>query len=379
MRKSIIVILLLQILTFNLFSQSQPASTGEARASYGLFGHFNLNQHSADFQKLPGVPNCCPKFESGSGTGFTIGLLYELPLSDDLQLGLRLGYSSIGGELKKTEPVTIIKSGTPQAGEFEHTLNASLSNIGIEPLIGWRLFNNFTIHAGFRAGYALTGKYGQVETIVKPASGATFLDSLGNDTHSRTRNAFSGDLKDASTLYLSAIGGISYELPLNSDETLMLVPEAFYSFGLTPVVKDLKWDVSSIRAGLAIKYSPIYRIIEKQKGKEQIDTVIISSPAIAQKTFKTGMPRIETETLYSGNKKIIIENYIRTDTIINPKQYLLTASIDVLGVDSSGNEIPNPEFLVEEFISTGMHPLLNYIFFDDNSSSIPSRYLIPYL
>ena len=48
---------------------------------YGVFGGYSINFHTADFRALPGVPNCCPKFENGTGGGFAIGALYEFSIS----------------------------------------------------------------------------------------------------------------------------------------------------------------------------------------------------------------------------------------------------------------------------------------------------------
>ncbi|MGB9912910.1 MAG: OmpA family protein, partial [Candidatus Kapaibacteriota bacterium] len=43
-------------------------------------------------------------------------------------------------------------------------------------------------------------------------------------------------------------------------------------------------------------------------------------------------------------------------------------------LDEKGNEMPVTVLKIEEFLSTKMHPLLGYIFFDENSAEIPPRY-----
>jgi outer membrane protein OmpA-like peptidoglycan-associated protein len=58
-----------------------------------------------------------------------------------------------------------------------------------------------------------------------------------------------------------------------------------------------------------------------------------------------------------------------------PKKYLLTGNITVVGVDTTGREIPNPVFEIEEYVSNRLDPLLNYIFFEENSSELPERYI----
>src|SRR4051794_24787393 len=45
------------------------------RDRYGLYIDLGFNHHLADFRALPGVPNCCPQFQSGNGVGASFGLL----------------------------------------------------------------------------------------------------------------------------------------------------------------------------------------------------------------------------------------------------------------------------------------------------------------
>ncbi|MFY7999344.1 MAG: OmpA family protein [Candidatus Kapaibacteriota bacterium] len=49
--------------------------------------------------------------------------------------------------------------------------------------------------------------------------------------------------------------------------------------------------------------------------------------------------------------------------------------IRALGVEANGVEVPVVQIRVDEFLSRQIHPLLNYVFFDDNSATIPQRYI----
>jgi outer membrane protein OmpA-like peptidoglycan-associated protein len=53
---------------------------------------------------------------------------------------------------------------------------------------------------------------------------------------------------------------------------------------------------------------------------------------------------------------------------------VLAATVRAVGYADDGREQPNVTLRVEEFISTHMRPLLNYVFFDENAASIPARY-----
>lgn len=379
LKQNILILILIFTFCYNvILAQEEIQNNKNNSSKYGIYGHMNLNWHSADFRKLPGVPNCCPRFENGLGIGFTAGILYEIPLSKLLTLDLRASYSSLDGELSKVEPTTVIVQGNNQEGEFEHILNTKLANIGVEPLVGIRLFGGLRLLAGLRLGFTITNKYDQVETIVKPSGAATFLDSLGNDTHSRTRNESSGDILEIQKFQAFALAGLSYELPLNSEKSLFLAPELFYSHALTPVVRDYKWNVNSIRAGIAIKYSPVPvpkpKIIEERKIEKFIDTIQIVSDDVKERKIITGIPEISFDSVLIEYISTITESYIRTDTLYIPKKYSLSADITAVGVDSEGKEIPNPKFKIEEFLYTRLHPLLHYVFFAENSHIIPDRY-----
>ncbi len=387
MRILAFVFLLLILLPATSNSQDKKPATSELRTSNGGYVNLNLNLHSADFPELPGIPNCCERFQSGFGTGFSLGLLYEFPIAKSLLIGFRAGYSVLDAELTEIEKTKVIRNGRASDGEFEHSIDAQLSNIGIESMLGWRVANRLTLYGGFRMGVVRAPTYSQAEQIIKPASGATFLDSNGVDTEKRTRNEFSGDLPDPSGMYVAVLAGVGYELPLNKSNTLRLAPELFYSLGLTNVVNSLDWQANSLKLGLAIKYSPLpvppiseehrtIRIIDTIIiDTIIIDTIIIESDFIAEKTYRQGAPITSITSSEIGNTRIITENVSITDTIFIKKKNEFTAEIELYGVDSTGKEIKNPVFRIEEFISSRQQPLLNYIFFEENSSVIPGRYI----
>lgn len=314
---------------------AQPISSiPEPRPAYGIFGDLSLNIHEAEFASLPGIPSCCPRYESGTGVGPSVGLFYELPLGGQTLLYLRAGYFSHNATLTTTEQTTVIVGNETQDGRFEHRLDASLASIGIEPLFGVRPASALTLHIGGRLGSVLTKRFGQQETIVKPEDVGVFENGR------RTRNDTAAEIPNASAMEAAAVAGLSYQLPLNRQRTLFLQPELFFSLGLTNVATDVDWNTGSIRFGVAMKYCPA-------------DEPTVAA-AIPNSTPETELPPVVAESPAAPAG--------------------LTAAIVAAGVGHDGIERPVASIRAEEFISTSLRPLLNYLFFDENSSTLPDRY-----
>src|SRR5437764_390181 len=83
-------------------------------------------------------------------------------------------------------------------------------------------------------------------------------------------NAQSGKIPDANKFATSLLGGVSYALPLNKSNSLYAVPELYYSFGITPIVKNISWSVNQLRGGIAILYEILEAPPEPPKPRDTI-------------------------------------------------------------------------------------------------------------
>lgn len=313
------------------FGQDYAQGPYESRPVYGIYGFGGLNLHTADFSALPGIPSCCPRFETGTGVGFGGGFLYSFPISDKLFVDTRVGYRDRSGVLTRIEDIYLAGTdGFGVDGEFEHKVDASLSSVTLTPALGIRLSDNFSIRGGLEIGYVMTKTYEQQEEIVKPNNGRF------TDTDSRFRNVNSGDIPDASSISAALVAAAAYDLPLNSANTFFLAPEVNFAFGLTNVSSD-PWTVSTLGGGLSLKYAP--------------RKIIPPPPPPAPPAPPIDPPLAEL-----------------------PVSPTLDAAIDAVGVDENGQETDVSTLIVEEFLYRRMHPILNYVFFDEGSSEIPERY-----
>jgi outer membrane protein OmpA-like peptidoglycan-associated protein len=300
---------------------------------YGAFLGSNLNFHSADFRALPGVPSCCPQYTGGFGTGLYFGALLDYPLNYQMQVTGRIGFSQLNGELKRNEQTTIIIDGKEEIGEFQHYVDSKLWMLNIEPLFTYKplwKFPDFAVHGGFRLGFLTSADYYQIEKIVKPSDRGTFLDG-------RTyRNQSKGSILDSINSFQFGLKlGTSYKFPANKKQTLFIVPEIFYTLNLSNFLKERSWSVNTLSFGVGVKYR-----VPPPPPPPPAEPVSPPDPEIP----------------------------------LNLKQPILAVDVDAIEVDTNNVESKDFVMNIEDFKSFNMRPLLNYVFFDENSSELPKRF-----
>jgi outer membrane protein OmpA-like peptidoglycan-associated protein len=294
---------------------AQPAGSTWNRSQAGIYGAFQLVQHSAELSGMPGVPTCCLGFDGGSGSGFTAGLLYQLPLATRLALQFRAGYSRIGGSLTADETIgNAIANGETVDAIVEHSIEPTLGMLSIEPMLSWYPFNfPLALNVGVQGGFLMTTDFEQRETLTEPTS-ATFTNGQA------VRNEASGEIQETSTPFIAGIGGLSYDIPVSSSITIS--PEVAYHYNVTDIIKDSSWNAHVLRLGVSIRMG---------FGEEGSS---ISEPKPA-----------------------------------------LSAMVRATGLFADSSEQPIVQVRVEEFLGSQLRPLLNYIFFAENSEELPERYV----
>lgn len=215
--------------------------------SVGVFGSFNLDQHSAGMRGLPTIPSCCPEYTDGTGTGFMIGALGDFFLAKDFTLQGRLSIHTGGGLLRATEEEMVNTDGTAQVGVFEHTITSDHLWLTAEPLVTYSPLKNFKVLLGPTVGMLLSASFDQKETLLQP-SGATF------ENGETTRAVYGGDIPQTNSMFFGITGGLRYEIPI-SGQTWSIAPEMFYTLGLTNLQQSDTWKMSAIRFGLSLQYN----------------------------------------------------------------------------------------------------------------------------
>ncbi|MDP4242025.1 MAG: OmpA family protein [Bacteroidota bacterium] len=257
-----------------------------------------------------------------------------------LSFEARLGYVPLNGTLKADETTTVLVGGNAVPATFEHTVDATAGMIALMPMAGYSLFSNARILAGPTLGYIAFNNFSERETLIQPVTVGTFENGL------RTRNVYSGVTPHASKFYFGLNFGAQYQLPLNSSQTLLAFPEAFYSWGLTPLVSGMNWRANSVAIGLLVEY---------HLRSEPPQLPPTPQPAAIPSPPPPVLPLVAPPVFTVG---------------------LSATTIDSASVDGSSSVAVRPmkRLVVEDYVRIQYRPLLNYVFFDKGSAVIPGRY-----
>jgi len=318
------LLILPTIVSMSAMLSAQEADTTGATASFdelrsaiqiGTFENYHLTIHDVALTGLPGVACCSPGFGGSVGDGWSGGLVAQFPLVRQLAIQLRAGYSILQGELTETEYIgNALENGSVVEATVEHRIEPKLEILSLEPSLSLAPFDfPLSINLGAQAGYMAWTTYTQSETLLTPDN-ATFSNG------STTRNESEGDIQGTSDLFLAGSIGLSYDIPLNN--SLVFAPELSFQYNWSDIIPDSAWNVHSVRAGASLRF-----VLDRD----------------------------------------------RTHTP-DPEEPTLAAAVTASGMSTDGVEGPVIRLTVEEVLSSELRPLLNYVFFDEDGSDLPSRY-----
>lgn len=316
----------------NLYSQVDSAN------KIGATGGYTLNIHSTNFTQLPNIPNCCPNFSGGNGSGIYMGGYFEHALSENFALQWRVSYMGQSALLKSSQQIIVDVNSVPVQGTFEHSIESTISSLGIEPSIRRSLWGELSASLGARLGMFTQSSFSQKEQITNPIDRGVFPVEL-----KRVRNEFSGSIPDRTDFIAGLKIGIQYALPLTISKTLYIVPEISYQHSFTPIIKDYSWFAHSLifSAGLQWRF---------RSSPEMPKPIPLTPDTVPQKVVQ--LP-----------KQII------------PAPNLMNCSISVSEILPDSTEKPVNTITVEQRRSRHLRPLLNYVFFDEDRSELHSRYV----
>lgn len=235
-------------------------------------------------------------YTHASGIGPEIHALLEIPLSNHVMIVPRISYSNIS---------------------FLYTDGAAIGGAALLPNFATAIHN---------LGVELLGKFAinRFHFLLGPSLSAMLKKTYSHGTHSDAE-ASSAELPGGHSGFAAIGGGIGYDAPINTKNTMWLTPEIFYSYPITNLGtaggNDLH--VSTLRGALSLKFD--------------ISPEELPPPA-------------------------------------PPQARPLSVTVTARGVLPNG-QASNEPVLPEKSTSTrASEPVLPYVFFDENSSVIPARY-----
>ncbi len=213
----------------------------------GLHAGVGLDHHMAEgMTGLPGVPNCCDGFYTGSSSSWQGGFLAELPLAGDFSFGWRLALWSMEGGLKRTIREEINADRQLVIGEFVHSVSVAATSGNLDAYIGYRPFGRFSIRAGLQGTYQLSIDYSQEERLEHP-EGVVYPNGR------RTRLEYNGPVAIAQPLHLAASAGLRYDIPIVPDASWLISGEIGGYYGFTPLLEGTSWRMTGLVLGLALQ------------------------------------------------------------------------------------------------------------------------------
>ncbi len=382
-----ILLLIIVIISKSIILAQIPCDSFLLGNKYAISGYYDLNSFSVDLRQLSYVADSVPRSAIGSGTGFALGGFYEYRLTDRTSVMLKLLFTNQKAEVNGKTPETLMLNGNDTLAWSHHYISTNLSNFKIEPLLKYRLVNKFSIFGGANLGFRFDKTFEHYE-IPDGIENATYIDG------STKKVGLDENKTDKIGLQASIILGFSYDIPLNYNGTYLIIPEAMFSVGFSDISQGLYWDINTFRLGLSFMYSEnptIYKPGQKFfERKENIKTINIPDFNISKEYIKQGKKIITYDTTINGFEILISENITRTDTLFYPlkangKKIIIPSNQNELesiencakfniAAATNNKEIYNFDIQIEEFLSTSMKPLLNYIFFEPASGNLSARY-----
>ena len=234
-----------------VFSPS-PAGAQSGGWRIGGFAGWGLIDHQVEMMGLPGVPSCCPGYDGGSGNGLAFGATVEVLFQQNLSLSGRLLYAGYSGLLETEEEELVTADRDTVRATFLHSIDASLSGLALETFVTYQPIDRMGVFGGVHADFPLSTNFHQEERILEPSN-------IRYENDSRIRMVFDGDLPDVPSPQFSLLAGLRYILPLNSSESMNLIPEVAFWHGLSPVVSGRDWQMRGLRFGLEFQFVSIGR------------------------------------------------------------------------------------------------------------------------
>ncbi len=241
-----------------LFASSADAVaqmlSAKEKLAFFARGGINFVSHNSGFGTFVG-PADCASLQDGKGSGFSGTIGVELPLFSKSFLGIGIGFTNFGG---KSSGNSVFNSRDTTSGELtpvtlQTNLTAAMQYAALHPefntiLIEKLLGGPLRLSIGTSAFIPLSASFDQTENIISPANAAF----IANGNRLQQRTIAKGDIKTIKVLFgISA--GIENMIPLSS--RLYCTQQIGADFPLNNATSDTDWKMHGLRAEIGLRYA----------------------------------------------------------------------------------------------------------------------------
>jgi len=335
--------------------------------SVGVSAYGAMTMHNGSFL-LPNAPTCCTEYTTASGFGVAGSVFLRQEFTKAFRLSLRGSFIPMSGSFVTEE--NLLLSGQV-AGVSEHSLDVQMNWLGAELMADVRIAGPIRLLLGYGMGTMLSPTYAQKETLTEPSSG-TF------ENGKRVRNATADQtLTGLPQWHGGVVGGLSYDIPLTRNNSVMLTPEITYRLGLSSIVEGFDWKANTIRFGASIAFAtnaptPPKPIEHRRQLMVDSTLVTIEPDQLYHRT--EGREQSYLDTTETSDTIFITQKASRTDTVFTPVLPTIDAAIAVKAVEPNGSLKDVFGISVSTQFVTEALPVLPVIFFESQSISLSFRY-----
>jgi outer membrane protein OmpA-like peptidoglycan-associated protein len=358
-----VIIYLVSIISSNLYGNNQEKPI----FYYGIGGGLGLNLHIADFNKLEGIPSCCPKYTTATGLGWNLSIFGRKEIIEKGDVSVRLGFSYEGAQFVENEFIgnTSVKyvSNLSQIvikpAYVDHYLQSKIYSLFVEPSASYLLFERFWISLGLNISNLVLTKANQYEELTSPDS-VVFIDGK------TTRNSYSDlDIPKPNIWQIRPSLGASYDFNFLGNGKIS--PEIHFLFPFQNI-SNVSWKILQITLGVSVRF-PVYPPPEIRYYYDTTyvrDTTVVA--VLGLKETRVSM----VEPPHSKTEQFEVEDGYLLKTTINesyrkeiPKLTRLDVGLKAVGKSRDGQIQDNPTLVIEEIETEEMFPLLPYVFFPE--------------
>ncbi len=331
----------LGIAALTICLQSALAQPEQTKPSY--FGSIQLS-NNLSFSSILAYDGAyeCGVFQQGAKWFVPSGRLgVSIPQGGGWSFGGSLLYNDLSTSYSITAsptgemPRALTPSGNDTSIDRSRNLDVSLSMLGISAFASYEVLPHFAIALGPFAGFLTSHSISQNEAIVSP-SNAVYADNK------MSLRAVPSAPFNVNPFQAGFDLSVSYELFFQPN--LWLRPSFGVMLPLTSISDRSTTAWRIIPSGLSLGL--VYRASEPTPAAiALLDTLLRAYPE-APPTSPTPAP---------------------------PRP-VLDISIKAFGINEDGEEVEEPLVSIERLHVTEVYPMLHYVFFDDGSSGIPTRY-----